>query len=142
MKRNSIFILTFPFLLLFSHCSDDEPLYMEREDHLFIGYWEQSGYSDSTLIFSRRNALVEDSYGMAILKDGSFIENANSGWCGTPPISYSRYSGTWLETGKDSLLINTRYWGGAIRLRYIIQSVTEKKLEIKSEVLEVQEEWD
>lgn len=71
------------------------------------------------------------SYGFSIHEDGTFIERKNAGWCGTPPISYDNFEGTW-EPLSDSLLdITVAYWGGTLTYQMRIVILEEDKLGIK-----------
>ena len=51
----------------------------------------------------RREELDEAFYGFIIGEDGSFTERKNTGWCGTPPITYGNFEGSWTAVS-DSLL--------------------------------------
>lgn len=124
-------------LLAFASCEKEVSPYIDMNDELYIGYWKQTSYTDTTQKFTRTVDLANDAFGIAILANGRFLENKNSGWCGTPPIHYAKYEGTWLENGIDTLLINTQFWGGNMKYRIIIKSVDEEKLEAKLEYLDV-----
>ncbi len=78
--------------------------------------------------YKRTNALA-DAPGFTFRPDGQFVERANSGWCGTPPVSYSDYPGSWRMDG-DSLLIEGRYWGGPQRSKIAIVSLKADRLVI------------
>lgn len=72
-----------------------------------------------------------ERYGFSLHEDGTFIERKNAGWCGTPPISYDNFEGTW-EPLSDSLLdITVAYWGGTLTYQMRIVSLEEDKLGIK-----------
>ena len=75
--------------------------------------------------------LDSTQYGFIIGKDGSFIERKNAGWCGTPPITYKNFEGTW-EAVSDSLLeITVGYWGGTINYQMRIVNVDNEMLRIR-----------
>lgn len=58
-----------------------------------------------------------------------FIERKNSGWCGTPPVSYSDFEGNWSIN--DSLLnVSVAYWGGLADYQWKIISLDDKRLTI------------
>lgn len=124
-------------LLAFASCEKEETPYIDRNDELYIGYWKQTSYTDTTQKFMRTVDLANDAFGIGILADGRFLENKNSGWCGTPPIHYAQYQGTWLEKGNDTLLIDTEFWGGNMKYHIIIKSVDEEIMEAKFEYLDV-----
>lgn len=96
-----------------------------------VGTWVQNGYQGDTTLMERAKELDNDKYGFTLEQDGTFVERKNSGWCGTPPISYANYSGTW-EVVSDSLLsITVAYWGGMMSYQIRIVSMTEEDLAIK-----------
>ena len=121
----------------FFACEEEEIPYIQKNDQLYIGYWEDSGFTDSTNIFKRKKDLAESTYAFAILADGTFLENKNSGWCGTPPINYARYEGSWLEVARDTLLISTEFWGGNMTFNLIIKYVDEETMEVVMEYLDL-----
>ena len=87
--------------------------------------------NDGITRLNRRADFDPDRYGFSLHEDGTFIERANAGWCGTPPISYDNFEGTW-EPLSDSLLdITVAYWGGTRTYQMRIVSLEEDKLGIK-----------
>ena len=92
-----------------------------------IGNWFNPQYNDSIVTYERSEGLVENDYGFSINEDKTFIERKNAGWCGTPPISYADYDGTWTE--KDSIIeITVGYWGGTSDYTWKMVSVDETTL--------------
>jgi hypothetical protein len=125
--------LVFLFLvILLASCEQD----LLESDSLgenagIVGTWVENTYQGDTAMFKRTTDLDEVKYGFAINEDGTFEERKNSGWCGTPPISYSNYDGTW-EAVSDSLLdITVAYWGGMMTYQIRIVSVDAADLAIK-----------
>lgn len=96
-----------------------------------VGTWIANGYEDDVTLLLRADELDHAKYGFTIREDGSFIERKNEGWCGTPPISYDNFEGTW-EALSDSLLdITVAYWGGTITYQMRILALTAKELQIR-----------
>jgi len=102
-----------------------------------IGTWvEESDYTmqiagDGITRLNRKEELDSDHYGFIIKEDGTFLERKNAGWCGTPPISYDNFEGSW-EPVSDSLLdITVAYWGGTQTYQIRIVSLEEDKLGIR-----------
>ena len=96
-----------------------------------VGTWISDGYVGDTTLMKRAGELDEVKYGFTIMEDGTFIERKNSGWCGTPPIAYANFDGSW-EAVSDSLLgVTVGYWGGMMTYQIRIVSVTEMNLAIK-----------
>lgn len=122
MKTTKILIVAvFPFLMC--TCSKDEPTTTTVSD-LLIGSWNY--YDENYDSYRRVKSLAENEYGFTFLADGKFIERKNSGWCGTPPISYANFDGTWqLE---DSIIsISTSFWGGDIEYYWKIDEINAEK---------------
>ena len=101
------------------------------ENSGIVGTWIEDGYRGDTLLLNRSGKLESDRYGFTIQEDGSFTEHKNAGWCGTPPITYDDFDGTW-EAVSDSLLdITVAYWGGVMTYQIRIVSVDGHKLTIR-----------
>ena len=119
-------------------CEQEDLTETLGSNNLLIGTWvEQPELSleqasvDGSLILNRRQVLDSTQYGFIIGKDGSFIERKNAGWCGTPPITYKNFEGTW-EAVSDSLLeITVGYWGGTINYQMRIVNVDNEMLRIR-----------
>jgi len=93
------------------------------------GVWVYRAYQDSIAVYSSEAQLDEDLPGFMFFDSAKFIERKNAGWCGTPPIAYSNYNGTWNNT--DSLVnITVGYWGGMASYKWIVMSLTTDTLKI------------
>jgi hypothetical protein len=96
-------------------------------DDLLIGSWFNPRYNDSIAIYDRTVGLLEDEYSFTFNEDNTFVERKNSGWCGTPPISYTSFEGTWATY--DSLIeISVGFWGGTADYQWKIQALSETTL--------------
>jgi hypothetical protein len=62
--------------------------------------------------------------------DGTLIERKNSGWCGTPPISYADYSGNWTILNDTLIQISVGYWGGSEKYNLDIESISSDSLQV------------
>jgi hypothetical protein len=117
----------FGLLFSFAWSACEENLIIENEkkgSHLedVVGNWIHPQYNDSTVTYERSGNLADNDYGFSFRKDGVFIERKNIGWCGTPPICYGDFDGTWTQN--DSVLnINVAYWGGMADYKWKIVSV-------------------
>lgn len=128
MKRLAFLII----MILLVSCSK-EFLMMDAlgENEGIVGTWIDNGYKGDTLLLYRAGELDSQNYGFTINDDGTFIERKNAGWCGTPPIAYDNFEGTW-EVVSDSLLdITVAYWGGMMTYQIRIISVDYKELSIR-----------
>ena len=130
MKRTP-FILV---LALFFSCENDLTI-MNMEalgsNVAIVGTWVENEYKGDTLYLDRSGALDKEKYGFTIHEDGTFTEHKNAGWCGTPPITYDNFGGTW-EAVSDSLLdIFVAYWGGVMTYQMRIVYLDAEELAIR-----------
>ncbi len=124
MKKLILFL--FP-VLLFS-CEKEPELFIQNSDEL-MGSWTNQLENDTIMEFTRADSLKVNDYGFEFKSNQIFIERKNAGWCGTPPIAYADFEGTWQR--QDSLLIITvDYWGGTADYKWQIISVDENSLKI------------
>lgn len=123
MKKTILAIIS--FLFLFSSCSKDD--IRIDPDNLLIGVWNYTGSQENTNIFSRNNEFVEN-HCYRFNADGTLTERKNSGWCGTPPISYADYPGTWTILNDTLIQLNVGYWGGTTRYKLDIEAVDSNSL--------------
>ena len=81
-------------------------------------------------VLTLSNKLDENKYGFIIESDGTFIERKNAGWCGTPPIYYENFNGSWKYISDDVLEITVDFWGGIDTFKIEIVSIDEYELKI------------
>lgn len=123
MKKVFLPIIFLSFLI--SGCSKEN--ISIDPDNLIIGIWNYSDYQDNTSIFTRNNEFI-NNHCYQFNSDGTLTERKNSGWCGTPPISYADYSGTWTILNDKLIQINVGYWGGTTSYKLNIEAVDSKSL--------------
>jgi hypothetical protein len=120
-------LIVFVFTLTSISCEKNNDL-VKYPDSL-IGNWINPRYSDSIVIFEKSADLKNNEYGLSFKQAGIFVERKNSGWCGTPPISYADYEGTWIKN--DSIIsITVGYWGGSADYNWKVVSINNGKLKI------------
>ena len=96
-----------------------------------VGTWVENEYKGDTLFLQRSGQMDIEKYGFTINDDGTFLEHKNASFCGTPPITYDRFDGTW-EAVSDSLLnITVAYWGGVMTYQMRIVSLDVEELAIR-----------
>jgi len=94
-----------------------------------VGSWITYNYNDSTIIYKKVSNLKDNDYGFSFKVDGNFIERKNAGWCGTPPITYADFEGTWILN--DSIIyIVLGYWGGQVEYKWKIIALDNRNLSI------------
>ncbi len=125
MKKISL-ILIFISSLFYS-CSKDE--IKIDPDNLLIGVWNYSDYQNNASIFTRSQEFI-DNHCYRFNADGSLIERKNAGWCGTPPISYADYQGSWTILNDTLINIIVGYWGGTMTYKLDIESLNSNSLKV------------
>jgi hypothetical protein len=125
MKKTSLIII-FLASFLFS-CKKDE--IKIDYDNLLIGVWNYSDFKDDATIFTRSSDFI-DNLCYKFNPDGTLIERKNSGFCGTPPVSYSDYPGSWKAINDTVIEINGIYWGGTTTYQLEIESLNTDTLKV------------
>jgi hypothetical protein len=125
MKR-LFFILILPVLLLFS-CNKEE--ININPDNLLLGVWSYSNYQSDAAVFARSTKFT-DNHCYMFNADGSLTERKNSGWCGTPPVTYADYDGTWRIINDTLIHIRVGYWGGSMTYGLDIERIDSDSLKI------------
>jgi hypothetical protein len=99
----------------------------EINTEYLTGCWIHPQYKDSTITYEKSGKLSDQEYGFSFKPENKFLERKNIGWCGTPPVSYGDYEGTW--TRNDSILdISVGYWGGTEDYKWKIMSMDQHHL--------------
>ena len=100
------------------------------KDPVLLGVWINAQMHDDLIVYKRAIEFAEDKAGFKLLPKGRLIKRQNSGWCGTPPISYANKEGRWkLEKGR--LVLTAPFWGGTNETTYQIIAVTEEEIQLK-----------
>lgn len=98
MMKTSIRIVLFLSLVICFSCNDDNDGITIDESDQLIGSWINPISTDAELKFTRASALKKNTYGISFLQQSVCVERS-SGWCGTPPITFFDYEGTWSRKG-------------------------------------------
>jgi hypothetical protein len=128
MKISFYYILLIFSLVYLVSCENDNELKSD-EAELLIGHWISPVYIDTLVQYTRAEALNENDFGISFNPGNSCVERQNAGWCGTPPISYANYNGTWSKTG-DIIDISVDFWGGKANHQWKVISIDSKTLTI------------
>jgi hypothetical protein len=118
MKTNLPLIL---ILITFLYSCSKEKIEIDPDNPL-IGVWNYSGYTDHAQVFARSKEF-SDNPGYQFNADGTLMERKNAGFCGTPPVSYADYQGTWSIINDTLVRIDVGYWGGTTVYNLDIESV-------------------
>jgi len=121
--KKTVFI--FSLLFLISGCSKDK--IQIEPDNLLIGIWIYSDFKDNAYMYVRNQDFV-DGPCYRFNSDGTMTERKNSGWCGTPPISYADYPGSWSVLNDTMINVTVGYWGGTINYKLDIETLNSELL--------------
>jgi hypothetical protein len=126
MKQIAVALLL--MMGLFAGCEKKSDILINESDQL-TGYWSNPVLEDTIWKYERVSELQANEYSFAFKPDQTFVERKNAGWCGTPPISYANYDGTWSRTGSE-IKIKVAFWGGTADFQWMIVSVDNKFLKV------------
>lgn len=132
-NRSVLFSLIIVFLFVLNGCKG---LTCFQASNSLYGTWIKKGYQDSITVMEKAEKLDKSNYGFIIQRNGTFTERKNSGWCGTPPISYANYDGTWKYISDELLEIEVGFWGGKTTFQIEIILQTRNELHIKYRYLD------
>jgi hypothetical protein len=118
--------MIFLSVLAFSCSKDDIKI---NSDNLLIGVWNYEVYQGEAAVFTRSEEFTENHCYM-FNTDGTLIERKNSGWCGTPPVSYANFNGTWKILNDTLINVTVGYWGGTTSYKLDIESLNSISLKV------------
>jgi hypothetical protein len=127
IKISGLAIVFFSISMLMSCDTCTQPISDSTLYNVWVNY--DDDFSDPNTLRSAQN-LEANHYGFIIEKDGTFIERKNAGWCGTPPIYYENFDGSWKSISENILEITVEFWGGIDTFKIEILSITESELNI------------
>ncbi|MBI9073459.1 MAG: hypothetical protein JEY94_17790 [Melioribacteraceae bacterium] len=106
--------------------------FIPEEIDSIVGVWVESTFEDDFLILVRKTKLDDNKPGIIFYEDGTLLERKNSGWCGTPPISYSNFEGSWEKIADNIYEIESTNWSGIITYKIEVVQVTEDYLKYRN----------
>jgi hypothetical protein len=115
-------------LAMFFSCSK-EAIEFDTKSSSIVGKWENQTYKNDTIIFTKAPEKKEYEYLLEFKSDGSLLERKNAGWCGTPPIAWENYDGSW-EMNDSIIKVSVGYWGGQAKYQWKLISVSQNQLKI------------
>lgn len=141
MKQLLIFIFTFTLL---SSCNKTELIKkmvnrVEQESTLenrILGTWANRLHNEEFVTLNKQLNIPDDQYSITFFADGTILEVKNAGWCGTPPISYAEFGGTW-ETKGDTVFLEAEFWGGTEPQKWFVHSINENNIEFEIDYMPV-----
>jgi hypothetical protein len=127
MKKIFLISLSIIFVMF---CFSSFKSSSNKKDKL-VGIWVSSEFKDGVLKLIKSTNFQKDKSGIEFKNDRSIIKRQNSGWCGTPPIHYSNYNGTWKFISDSTMTIRYDYWGGIAEEDWKIIKLDYKNLEVE-----------
>jgi hypothetical protein len=130
MKSRIILIISGALVataMIFCSCTKDEIEF--DKDNLLPGVWNFSGTNLNVNVYARAREFTQ-THCYKFNADGSLIERNFSGWCGTPPASYSDYQGSWSVVNDTLVNVKVDYWGGKTRYNLDIVSVSADSFKV------------
>ncbi|GAB1857324.1 hypothetical protein MHTCC0001_21600 [Flavobacteriaceae bacterium MHTCC 0001] len=112
-------------------CDSNDEIIVDTSN-LLIGSWNAPEYTDDKVVFTKTAKPTSEAYSITFEKNGDFVERS-SGWCGTPPLVFSDYKGTW-ELTEDVIAITQDHFPTNYAWR--ILSLTDTELIITKELTE------
>jgi hypothetical protein len=125
MKKS---FLIFIFIsALVSSCTKDK-IKIDPNNPL-LGVWNYASQEANALVFTRSQEF-SDGYCYRFNADGTLIERNISGWCGTPPVSYTNYQGNWAMVNDTLIKVDVIYYDGKRNYMLDIESVNTNSLKL------------
>lgn len=103
----------------------------------FEGAWglESIEPESGIRVYAKLGELSGNQDGYQFEQDGSLLVR-NAGWCGTPPLTYSNFEGSWLEEEYNCLVLEYPHWEEAQNFRMEILSVLGDEMRCRVGVIE------
>jgi hypothetical protein len=125
--KKYLFLLIVP--IVFFSCDPHEVVSPENTNEL-LGVWINPQYNNDGLMTLDKADEFVDGYGIAFHENGTLTERKNVGWCGTPPITYGDFAGSW-EEADDIIDMVVDFWGGENEITWKIIFVDDQTLIIE-----------
>lgn len=122
-------IIIFGLFIVFTSCVKNDEVLPEMYDTL-LGNWTNMEWNESYVSYKKTEVMPTDNYAFNFGKENKFSEHKNAGWCGTPPITYGNFNGTW-SLNDSVITIKSTYWGGYANYEWKIISIDNNNLKIK-----------
>ena len=119
--------ILFPMLLMASMSLNDIHTTLKTQ---LEGTWIYADWEDGGIVFQKENDFAKDKGGIQFLENGKLIKRQNAGWCGTPPITYHNYKGTWEITPNSTVKISYAFWGGTMEEEWSVVKLDGKNMKI------------
>ncbi|PCH76922.1 MAG: hypothetical protein COB98_04850 [Flavobacteriaceae bacterium] len=103
MKSLFKILLVFLSFYLFS-CAESQENSTAPYGERLLGAWVHPVYKENVVSYEKGTGLIANDYGILFQANHVFTDR-NSGFCGTPPLTFMNSNGTW-EVNKTIITIN------------------------------------
>ncbi len=103
-----------------------------------MGSWVLDKGPEEGTYYKKAVNLLENEAGYTFKKEVVLVVRQNAGSCGTPPISYADYKGTWVLESKNILKLTYPFWGGTVIMEWEILAIEKKLMRVKRKSLDLQ----
>lgn len=126
MNFKPLSILLIAILFILMGCQKENTGISEGPGDL-LGTWTNPQYTDSTITYTKSDNVPFDDYSITFKNQQTLTERKNAGWCGTPPITYGDFDGSWI---RDNAILNIEvpFWGGTSKYEWKIKSISSNQL--------------
>ena len=108
-------------------CTQENETIPINESHKLIGHWINPIYTGSELQLTRASSLKSDGYGLSFLEKTQCVERT-SGWCGTPPLTFTDFKGTWTRNDLNLIITIDNGLNGTQNIKWVIKTLDDKTL--------------
>lgn len=112
---------SFLLLILFICCSS-----FKIDDNKLLGVW---AYHGEKFAYAKQKNITKGPC-IVFKEGGELIVRQNAGWCGTPPISYANFEGTWKVTSDTTLELKYKDWRGITTAEWKVTSLSNRLLKM------------
>ncbi len=96
-----------------------------------IGKWIFIEANEKEITLKKVKEFEKNKSGLTFLENGDFIFRRPSGYCGTPPITFSDHRGTWKKIENKILVTKHETWSGPQEGKFLIKEVNDSLLVMK-----------
>lgn len=133
MKRITLIIVS---ILMFVSCADTKEVIPINKNNLLLGYWQEKESIDNRSVYKRVSSLEGEMYGLGFLERNKFVRR-HSGWCGTPPLVFTTFEGSFEE---NNALIKINVEDYPKEIQWEIISVTNELLTVERTLSEQEQD--
>ncbi len=108
-------------------CSQENEVIPINTSDKLIGHWVDPIYSGSELQLTRASSLKNNEFGISFLEKTLCVERS-SGWCGTPPLSFMDFKGTYTKNDLIIIISIDNGLNGTQNIRWVIKTLDDKTL--------------